>query len=41
LKEIRHALGEAGSKHRVVETLRGRGYRLNVRGLQGQTDPGE
>ena len=28
LKEIRHALGEAGSKQRAVETLRGRGYRL-------------
>ena len=24
-----------------IETLRGRGYRLNVRSLQGQTDPGE
>jgi DNA-binding winged helix-turn-helix (wHTH) protein len=28
LKEIRHALGEAGSKQRALETLRGRGYRL-------------
>ena len=24
-----------------IETLRGRGYRLNVRSLQGHTDPGE
>jgi TolB-like protein/Tfp pilus assembly protein PilF len=30
LKEIRHALGETGSKERTVETLRGRGYRLIV-----------
>jgi TolB-like protein/cytochrome c-type biogenesis protein CcmH/NrfG len=30
LKEIRRALGETGSKERMVETLRGRGYRLIV-----------
>ena len=30
LKEIRHALGETGSKEHTVETLRGRGFRLIV-----------
>jgi TolB-like protein/DNA-binding winged helix-turn-helix (wHTH) protein len=30
LREIRHALGESGSKEHTLETLRGRGYRLIV-----------